>query len=126
MLEIVAEDVLVGLVMVRAEGRVTAADYKDLRREVDRLVSLHGPLDLIVDLRALEGFSAPGALADLAFDATHQASLRHVAVVGGARMETSGASLGMPLLKPEARWFATPEEARAWISETHGRARDSE
>lgn len=126
MLEIVAEDVLVGIVVARAEGKLTAADYKGFQDEIDRTVALQGPVDLILDLRELEGFSAVGALADLKFDATHQNSLRHVAVVGAARFMDAGTELSMPFLKPEARYFDTVEEARGWLSEVRDGASDSE
>lgn len=126
MLEIVAQDVLVGIVVARAEGKLTAADYKGFQDEIDRMVALQGPVDLIVDLRAVEGFSVTGAVADLTFDATHQNSLRHVAIVGDARWQEAGTELSMPFLKPEARYFDSVEEARGWLSEVRDGASDSE
>lgn len=117
MFDITTRDVLVGLVVVRARGTLTRADYRHLTEEVDRLVALHGPIDLIVDLTEdFDGWEPTALLSDLKFDATRQSALRRVAIVGDANWQKAGTTLSAPFFKPPVRWFDTVEAARGWFT----------
>lgn len=118
MLDITTEDVLVGLIVVRAGGRLRRDDYRHFTEEVDRLVSLHGPIDLIIDLQPdFAGWEPTALAADLKFDVTHQRALKRVAIVGHAKWEEAGTKLTAPFFKPDVRWFESVEAARTWLSE---------
>lgn len=83
----------------------------------ERLVQELGPVAMLIDVTALEGWDAQGLWRDLRFDATHQNAFGPMAIVGDERWQGWGTKLSKPFFKAEMRFFR-PEQidgARHWL-----------
>jgi hypothetical protein len=107
-------------IYVRAEGRLTDADYKALLPELEAAIRDHGPIRLHVDMTAFEGWSPRAAWDDLVFGLKHWNDFERLALIGDKRWEDIAAKAVDALTKGEARRFPATERAaaRAWIEET--------
>jgi hypothetical protein len=103
-----------GTVLIRASGRLTAADYAGFVPAFERLARSQGPLRVLLDLRDFRGWEAPALWDELKFDATHQDAFRRIAVLGDRRWQEWGTRLSRPFFRAEMRYFDRAEAGEAW------------
>lgn len=107
-------------VYLKAEGRLTDADYKALVPQLDAAIQEHGTIRLLVDMATFEGWSPQAAWDDSLFGLKHWNDFERLALVGDKHWEDVAAKAMNALTKGEVRCFPTAERglARAWIEET--------
>lgn len=107
-------------IYVKAEGRLTDADYKALMPKLDAAIEAHGTIRLYVDMTAFEGWSPQAAWDDMVFGIRHWNDFERLALVGDKRWEEITAAAMDKLTRGEVRCFPSAEHgaARAWIEAT--------
>jgi hypothetical protein len=101
-------------VLVKASGRLTAADYAGFVPGFERLARSRGPLRVMLDLQGFRGWDMPGLWEELKFDATHQDAFRRIAVLGDRWWQGWGTRLSRPFFRAEMRYFDRAEAGQAW------------
>ena len=98
------------LVIVEAEGELTADDYKKLTPKLEALIRDHGKLSLLFDMiRA--GVEPGAAWQDLKFDVQHLTDFRRVAIDAG--WQEALTKLGNPFTSAEIEYFNAEEKEAA-------------
>jgi len=107
-------------IYVKAEGRLTDADYKALVPRLETAIRENGPIRLLVDMVEFEGWSPLAAWDDLLFGLRHWNDFERMALIGDKRWEEAVAKAMDALTKGEVRRFPAAERgtAHAWIEET--------
>ena len=122
MLEIVEADA--GVVALRAAGRVTREEFRELMPPLEEAIARHRPIRLLCDLTGWTGLE-PGALwEDLMFTLRHGRDIGRMAVVTDRRWIERWVGFTAGLVRIEARCFAPHERdaARAWVRQGGPRA----
>ena len=106
-------------IYVKADGRLTDADYKELVPRLDAAIRDHGPIRLLVDMAEFEGWSPRAAWDDLLFGLKHWNDFERMALIGDKRWEDIAAKAMDALTKGEVRRFPAAERgaAHAWIED---------
>lgn len=109
-----------GIVVLKASGRLTKADYDRLVPAFERLAKEKGPLRLLVELDDFHGWDLPALWEELKFDLTHQKDLGRAAIVGDQAWQDWGTRLSKPFFRAEIRYFDRHDTAaaRAWLTGT--------
>jgi hypothetical protein len=109
-----------GIVLIRASGRLSKADYDRFVREFERIARARGPVRMLIQLEDFHGWDLPALWEDLKFDTTHQNDMGRVAIVGDKAWQEWGTRLSKPFFKAEMRYFDHDKaaDARAWLTES--------
>lgn len=107
-----------GIVLIKASGRLSKADYDRFVPEFERIARARGPVRMLIDLHDFHGWDLPGLWEDLKFDTTHQNDMGRVAIVGDRAWQEWGTRLSKPFFKAEMRYFDQNEarNAQAWLT----------
>jgi hypothetical protein len=106
------------LIVVRASGRLTLADYHDAMPEIDTAVQLAGgPLQVMIRLEDFHGWDIGALWQELRFDAEYGGDFERVAVLGETSLEGWATRLAAPFVRAEMRFFPRADEtqALAWL-----------
>lgn len=108
-----------GVVLIKASGRLSKADYERFVPEFERTVRARGPVRILIELDDFHGWDLPGLWQELKFDTTHQNDMGRVAIVGDRGWQEWGTRLSKPFFKAEMRYFNRDQAsaARAWLTE---------
>ncbi len=103
---------------IKASGRLTDADYKDLTPRLEAAIDRHGPLRLYVDMEAFEGWEMKAAWDDFAFGIKHWNDFERVALVGDKQWEEISVQVINKFTKGDFRFFDVSERGAAqdWIA----------
>lgn len=106
-----------GIVLIKASGRLSKADYDRFLPEFERIARAHGPVRMLIELHDFHGWDLPGLWEDLKFDTRHQNDMGRVAIIGDRAWQEWGARLSKPFFKAEMRYFDRGQAAaaRAWL-----------
>jgi hypothetical protein len=77
-------------------------------------------MDMLVDLRELEGWEPRAAWDDFRFGLNHRSDFRKLAVVGGAPWQKLAAKSSDWVLSGETRYFDDYASALAWLESGAG------
>lgn len=104
---------------IKAVGRLTDADYKDLTPKLEAAIEEFGPIRLYADLEGFEGWEPAAAWDDFVLGIRHWNDFERVAIVGDKTWEDVAARVMDKLTKGEFRFFPLAEqaEARTWIED---------
>ena len=107
------------LLVIKASGKLTKADYEEFAPRFEQMVEEHGPLRVLIELDDFQGWDLPGFWEELRFDVSHRADMGRVAVIADKTLEQWGTKLSKPFFKAEIREFEHGQEeaARAWLAE---------
>lgn len=107
-----------GVVLIKASGRLSKADYERFVPEFERTVRARGPVRMLIELDDFHGWNLPGLWQELKFDTTHQNDMGRVAIVGDRGWQEWGTRLSKPFFKAEIRYFNRDQAAaaRAWLT----------
>lgn len=101
-------------VALRAAGKLTDRDYKQIVPKLEVLIKEHGPIRLLVDMTEFDGWTAMAAWDDLIFGLRHRKDFERIALVGEARWVGLAARMADAVIKGEARRFKTENRQIAW------------
>ena len=107
------------LVAVRAEGRLTDADYKTFLPTLEAVIKEHGKARLLVDMTLFEDWDLHAAWDDVVFEIKHWRDLERIAVISASE-HADWASRAADFLTGEQTRFFEPDESDAawkWIEE---------
>ena len=106
---------------VKASGRLTDADYKELTPRLEAAIETHGPLRLYVDMEAFEGWDLQAAWDDLALGIKHWNDFERIALVGDKKWEEISAKIFDSITKGDIRFFDVSKrnDAHNWIAQDH-------
>ena len=102
---------------VHVSGKLAAADYERFVPEFERLVRLHGKLNVLFDMTGFHGWTAGALWADTTFALHHFHDIERLAVVGEKKWQEGMATFCKPFTKATVRYFdhAEAASARAWL-----------
>ncbi len=103
---------------IKASGRLTDTDYKDLTPRLEAAIDQHGPLRLYVDMEDFEGWEMKAAWDDFAFGIKHWNDFERVALVGDKQWEEVSVKVIDMFSKGDFRFFDVSERGAAhdWIA----------
>ena len=92
-----------GIVVIKASGRLSKADYDSFVPAFERIAGAHRPLRILIELDDFHGWDLPGLWQEMKFDTTHQDDMGRVAVVGERTWQEWGTRLSKPFFKARMR-----------------------
>jgi hypothetical protein len=98
----------------KVQGKVTAADYRQLDPEVQALVDKYDSVCLLLDLQEFGGEEVKAWLPDFKFSHRFHDKVTRMAIVGDKRWEEWLASLAGAFYAHEAKFFHPEESGKAW------------
>ena len=106
-------------VEVHATGKLTGDDYQAFVPEFERLVTRHGKISVLLEMRDFHGWDASGLWQDIKFDLRHFADIDKLAMVGDRKWESWMSEFCRPFTRAEIRYFnpEQEEQARAWVTQ---------
>jgi hypothetical protein len=107
------------ILIVRASGKLTKADYEQLIPEVDRLIQLYGTLHMLIDMTAFQGWEVEALWEEIKFGVAHFADIERLAIVGETKWQQGMATFAKPFTKATIQYFdhANTTQAQQWLSE---------
>ena len=104
-------------VEVNLSGKLTKTDYRDFVPELDRLIKLHGKIQLLVEMSDFHGWDPAALWQDLKFDLKHFTHLERVAMVGEKRWQRAMAQFCRPFTTADIHYFnrSNKDDARKWL-----------
>ena len=107
-----------GVVLIKASGGLSKADYERFVPEFERIVRARGPVRMVIEVDDFHGWELPGLWEDLKFDTTHEDDMGRVAIVGDRGWQEWGTRLSKPLFEAEMRYFNRDQAAAAgaWLT----------
>ncbi len=105
------------LLAVHISGKLAAADYEYFVPEFERLVGLHGKINVLFDMVDFHGWEAAALWDDIKFDLKHFKDIERLAMVGNKTWEKWMAGFCKPFTTAEVRFFEPTQhaEARIWL-----------
>jgi hypothetical protein len=111
----ITTDVMPERVEMRAYGTVTLADCKLFEDASDYRVLFNRPIDLLVDLRSMTGYSLDVALKEWHYLRTHRADFRKLALLTDDQLLTWVAWFTQFFTNADIRIFDSEDEAKRWL-----------
>lgn len=103
------------LVTVSVIGEFTLADFKQFEEHILYGIRFEGPVNLLVDLRDMLGYSIDVMWEEIKFSRAHQYEFIKVAVVTSNQWVTWSAWLQRLFVNADIEVFEDFETARDWI-----------
>lgn len=103
------------LVAVSIFGEFTLADFTEMEEQITYKIQFSGPLDLLIDLRQMLGFTLDVAWAEIKFSRRHEHDFRRVAVITDDQWLTWSAWLNQLFVETEVQVFSDESGARDWL-----------
>ncbi|KAF7600763.1 MAG: STAS/SEC14 domain-containing protein [Candidatus Dactylopiibacterium carminicum] len=111
----ITTDVLSDRVELRAFGSITLEDCKTFEEASDYRVLFNRPIDLLLDLRGMNGLSLDVAVREWRYIRAHRGDFRHVALITDAPLLAWGAWLSQLFTDAEIGVFSGERAARRWL-----------
>ena len=107
------------LVCLKAAGKLTDEEYKDMMPRLEAVIAEHGSLRLYADLTEFDGWDWRAAWDDVAFGIKHWNDDSKIALIGDAAWEDLAAKIADKITPADVRNFAAGEtgEALQWVRE---------
>jgi len=105
------------LVHVSITGKLSREDYETFIPVVERLISEHGKLRMLIQMHDFHGWTAGALWEDIKFDAKHYADIERLALVGESKWEKGMSVFCRPFTSATIRYFDSSalSEARGWV-----------
>jgi hypothetical protein len=100
---------------MRAYGKMTMADCKAFEDASNYRVLFNAPIDLLLDLRSMTGYSLDVAIEEWRYVRGHPNDFRRIAVLTDDQFVTWGAWLSQFFTQADIRIFETERAARHWL-----------
>jgi len=102
------------LFAVKATGKLTHADYQAFLPELEKLISEHGKISLLLELEDFSGWELAAAKDDMQFGFKHKYDFEKIALVGDKAWHQWMALMAKPFMDGEVRYFSRDELQTAW------------
>ncbi|TLM79329.1 STAS/SEC14 domain-containing protein [Microbulbifer harenosus] len=108
------------LLAMHARGKLEHQDYETLVPMLESAIAgmQHPKIDVLMDLRELEGWEIRAAWDDLKLGLKHGRQFNRVAIVGNKSWQETASKIGSWFIGGEARFFEDRAPALAWLQET--------
>jgi hypothetical protein len=103
-------------VEVGVYGELTLADYRRLEQAVTRELALTAPLQLLLDVRGMTGFTLDVAWEDIRFTRRHAHDFRRIAVVTADQWAPWLSWVAAAFSDAEVMLFDDPGAAEEWLA----------
>ena len=90
-------------------------DFRRLETEVGKQLAEVGQIDLLVDLRAMLGYTLDAALEDIRFSREHALEVGRIAILSEDNAVVWTALLSRMFVRAEIRVFDNEAPAREWL-----------
>ena len=104
------------LTVVGVFGEMLLADYREFEREVLQQLGTLGRVNLLMDLRAMLGYTLDVAIEDVKFTRDHTAAVGRIAVLSAREWVKWTALLSQLFIRSELGVFDDESAARAWLA----------
>lgn len=104
-----------GLVCARVFGEFSLSDYKEFEELVNFKIRFEGPVNLLLDLRDMAGFTLDVAWEEIKFTRAHSHDFQRVAVLTDDQWLSWRAWMTQFFTDAEVMVFEDEEDARAWL-----------
>lgn len=104
------------LISMAALGEFTLADYQEFEALVNTPSANKEPINLLLDLQEMAGFTVDVVLEDIRFARQHEHDFRRIAVVTHSPLISWMAWLEKAFVDADIDVFSDPEDARTWLS----------
>ena len=100
----------------------TLADYKEFEEQINYKIQFHGKVNLLLDLRAMVGFTIDVAWEDIKFSRQHSRDFGRIAVLTNDQWATWSAWVSQWFVDADVRVFEEEDEAtaHAWVAGAEG------
>ena len=107
-----------GICEVVIRGTLTKEDYETFLPELEKQISEHGKLRLLVEMLEFHGWTAGALWEDMKFDYRHYNDIERLAIVGDSKWEEAMASFCKPFTTAKVRYFDKSDlgAARQWLT----------
>ncbi len=106
------------LIVVGVFGELVIADYRQFEQEVLQQLATLGRVKLLIDLRAMLGYTLDVALEDVRFTRDHAAAVGRIAILSDREWAKWTVLLSQLFVRSELRLFDTEAAARDWLAES--------
>ncbi len=105
------------IIAITLTGTLTKEDYKQFVPAIERLITEHGKLRMLVRMHGFQGWTAGALWQDVKFDLKHFRDIERLALVGEKAWEHGMAVFCKPFTTATIRYFerSEAEQAEAWI-----------
>ena len=105
------------LMEVHVSGKLGKADYEHFLPVVEKRISQHGRVDILLEMSDFHGWDAGAAWEDTKFAFRHFSDIGRLAVVGEKKWQEWMTTVCRPFTKAEIRYFdhASIAQAEAWL-----------
>ncbi|MBS1209360.1 MAG: hypothetical protein H6R19_1758 [Proteobacteria bacterium] len=113
----ITTDIMPERVEMRAYGTVTLSDCKAFEEASNYRVLFNRPIDLLLDLRSMTGYSLDVAIEEWRYARAHPSDFRRIAVLTDDQFVTWGAWFSQFVVDADIRIFETERAARRWLDD---------
>lgn len=106
------------LVSVTVLDEFTLKDYREFEELVNYKIKFEGPLNLIMDLREMAGFTVDVAWEEIKFSRQHAHDFQRIAILTNDEWITWSAWISQLFVDADVQVFDDEDAARDWIGET--------
>ena len=107
-----------GLVAIAAFGEFTLTDYKEFEELVNYKIKFEGPVNLLIDLREMTGFTIDVAWEEIRYSREHKHDFVKIAVITEDQWATWSAWVSQMFVEADVQVFTDEVDARAWLAES--------
>nr|WP_010133424.1 STAS/SEC14 domain-containing protein [Microbulbifer agarilyticus] len=108
------------LMTLYARGKLQHQDYQTMVPMLESAIAgmQHPTIDVMMDMRELDGWEIRAAWDDLKLGLKHGRQFNKIAMVGNKSWQETAAKIGSWFIGGEARFFEDKTEALAWLTKT--------
>lgn len=105
------------ILVVRASGKLTKADYERFVPETERLIGTYGKIRILIEMADFHGWEMGALWEDIKFDIKHFNDIERLAIVGETRWEQAMATFCKPFTSAAIQYFTADQrdQALTWI-----------
>lgn len=104
-------------VSVAVLGEFTVGDFKEFEELACFKIKFEGPVDLLLDLRQMAGFTVDLVWEELRFSRQHASDFTRIAVLTDSQWVTWSAWVSQIFTKANVEVFGSEDAARTWLNE---------
>lgn len=106
------------ILVVHVSGKLVKSDYEHFVPEFERLIGLHGKLNVLFNMTDFHGWTVGALWEDTKFGVHHFSHIDRLAVVGEKKWQEGLATFCKPFTKAKVQYFdhGREAEARTWLS----------